>query len=182
MILSSKLGCSPPTLDTWLLAIDLWQTGRTVQPASKQALLAKINEPLLVLEEPLLTWAKQLQPRYFKLAYLLQQGMWGEADNTTYNVMKDLRDRGHKGYLDIFAIQKFSCQDLKIIDQLWEKYSQGKFGFSIQKQIYVETGNPLDGEYHEETWEKFADRVGWFKNGSYLGYRAPRKISEISIS
>jgi hypothetical protein len=64
----------------------------------------------------------------------------------------------------------FPCEDLKAIDGLWVKYSQGKFGFSVQKQIYVETGNPLDGEYHEETWEAFAERVGWRRGGKYLNY------------
>ncbi len=164
-LIDAALNLETPTLETWLLAIDLWQTGRTVQPASKQALLTKITEPLMVLEEPTLTWAKQLQPRYFKLAYLLQQGAWREADYAIKKVMVAVGDRDHKGYLDIPDIQQFPCQDLKIIDQLWVKYSQGRFGFSVQKQIYVECGDPLDGEYHEKTWKLFADRVGWFPIG-----------------
>lgn len=169
-LIDTAVNLETPTLDTWLLAIDLWQTGRAVQPASKQALLTKITEPLMVLEEPTLTWAKQIQPRYFKLAYLLQQGAWREADSETYFVMRDVGDRDHKGYLDVVDIQQFPCQDLKIIDQLWVKYSQGRFGFSVQNQIYVETGNPLDGQYHEDTWEKFADCIGWRKNQDYLDF------------
>jgi predicted NACHT family NTPase len=169
-LIDAALNLKTPTLDTWLLAIDFWQTGRTVQPTSKQALLAKITEPLMVLEEPVLTWAKQVQPRYFTLVYLLQKGMWKEADNITYHMMKDAGDSGLSGFLKILNIQQFPCQDLKIIDELWMKCSNGKFGFSVQKKIYVETGNPLDGQYHEDTWEIFSDRVGWRKNGSYLSY------------
>ncbi len=169
-LINAVLEQPAPSLDTLLLAIDCWQMGRTVQPASKQALLAKITQPLTVLEEPTLTWAKRVQPRYFKLAYHLQQGEWREADRETYFVMVKVGDRDHKGYLNIPDIQQFPCEDLRIIDQLWVKYSQGKFGFSVQKQIYVETGNPLDGEYHEKTWEAFCDRIGWMKDGGYLAY------------
>ncbi|CCQ59603.1 GUN4 domain-containing protein, partial [Crocosphaera watsonii] len=32
----------------------------------------------------------------------------------------------------------FPCEDLRIIDQLWVKYSNGQFGFSVQKQIYMD--------------------------------------------
>jgi hypothetical protein len=144
-LIDAVLGLPEPPLDTLLLAIDFWQMGRTVQPSSKQALLAKITQPLMVLDEPTLTWARQAQPRYFKLAYLLQQGEWRMADYETYEVIIKVGDRDHKGYLDIPDIQQFPCQDLRIIDQLWVKYSQGKFGFSVQKQIYVKVGNPLDG-------------------------------------
>ncbi len=178
-LIDAALNLETPTLDTWLLAIELWQTGLTVQPASKQALLTKITEPLMVLEEPTLTWAKQVQPRYFKLAYLLQQGEWRKADYETYKVMVSVGDHHLMG-LDIPDIQQFPCQDLKIIDQLWVKYSQGKFGFSVQKQIYVETGNPLDGKHHKDTWVKFADRVGWCNDGIYLNYDALKANPSLS--
>ncbi|PZO45486.1 MAG: hypothetical protein DCF17_01375 [Shackletoniella antarctica] len=155
------------SLDTLLLAIDFWQMGRMVQPATKQALLAKITQPLMVLDEPTLTWAKQVQPRYFKLAYCLEQGAWRQADSATYEVMVEVGDRDHKGYLGIPDTQQFPCEDLRTIDQLWVQYSQGKFGLSVQKQIYVETGNSLDGQYHDGTWLLFCEAIGWWKEGSY---------------
>lgn len=166
-LIDAVLGLPEPSLDTLLLAIDFWQMGRTVQPGSKQALLAKLTQPLMVLDEPALTWAKTIQPRYFKLAYHLQQGEWREADRATHVVMMEVGDRDHKGYLNIPDIQQFPCQDLRIIDQLWVKYSNGKFGFSVQKQIYVKMGNPLDGEFHQETWQVFCEAIGWMKDGKY---------------
>jgi hypothetical protein len=141
--------------------------GRMVQPATKQALLAKITQPLMVLDEPTLTWAKQVQPRYFKLAYCLEQGEWRRADRATYEVMVEVGNRDHKGYLGIPDTQQFPCEDLRTIDQLWVQYSQGKFGFSVQKQIYVETGTPLDGQFHSDTWLLFCEAIGWWKEGSY---------------
>jgi hypothetical protein len=56
------------------------------------------------------------------------------------------------------------------MDQLWVKYSNGKFGFSVQKQIWLELGGKLDGEYDRDTFRKLGDRVGWRKNGEWLSY------------
>lgn len=157
-----------PTLATLLLAIDFWQMGRTLQPAAREALLTEITKPLAVLDPEVLTWAKAVHPRYFKLAYYLQQEEWRAADRETWKVMKQVGDRGGKGYLDPGDFQEFPCEDLRVIDQLWVKYSNGKFGFSVQKRIYVEAGNPLDGQYHEKEWKEFCDRVGWRKDGDYV--------------
>jgi hypothetical protein len=181
-LIEAVLRQAAPPLDTLLLAIDFWQTGRTVQPTSKQALLAKIREPLVVLDEPTLTWAIDAQPRYFKLAYHLQQGEWRTADRETYNVMRKVGDINHKGYLDLDDIRNFPCQDLRIIDQLWVKYSQGKFGFSVQKQIYVDCGAKLDGNYPgDKIWDEFCDRVGWRKDNKYLNY-SDLQAADLSFS
>ena len=102
-----------PTLEKLLLAIDCWQTGRTLQPEVKQALLTQLNQPLAPLPEQTLTWAQQTQPRYFKLAYHLQQGEWREADIETYNVMVAVGDRDQKGHLSIEDIRQFPCEDLR---------------------------------------------------------------------
>ncbi|MFM6006400.1 MAG: GUN4 domain-containing protein, partial [Sphaerospermopsis kisseleviana] len=44
----------------------------------------------------------------------------------------------------------------------WVKYSEGRFGFSVQKEIYQEVGGTR--EYNKEIWENFGDRVGWRKD------------------
>ena len=48
----------------------------------------------------------------------------------------------------------FPCDDLRTIDQLWVHYSNGKFGFSVQKKIYMdELGGTRD--YDKKIWEEF---------------------------
>jgi HTH-type transcriptional regulator/antitoxin HigA len=59
------------------------------------------------------------------------------------------------------SIENFPCDDLRTIDQLWVKYSQGRFGFSVQKKIWLEVGGKVD--YDTEC--KLGDRVGWRKGG-----------------
>ncbi|UIE39458.1 GUN4 domain-containing protein [Leptodesmis sichuanensis] len=108
---------------------------------------------------------------YAKLRDLLKDQDWKAADQATADRMLRVMDRFKESWLDVEHIQKFPCQDLRAIDQLWVKYSQGKFGFSVQKKIYVECGAKLDGNYPgDKIWEKFGDRVGWRKNGKWLGY------------
>ena len=75
---------------------------------------------------------------------------------------------------DWFAPQEllnFPCTDLRTIDGMWVNYSQGKFGFSVQKKIYVECGAKLDGNSPGATiWPEFSDRIGWRKGDSYQLY------------
>jgi hypothetical protein len=42
---------------------------------------------------------------------------------------------------------------------LWLKFSNGKFGFSVQKEIYQQLGGTR--EFNLDLWEKFCDTVGW---------------------
>jgi len=108
---------------------------------------------------------------YAKLRDLLKTQDWKAADQETSRTMCEVMDRQKQGWLDVEHIQKFPCQDLRNIDRLWVKYSNGRFGFSVQKQIYVECGAKLDGKYPgDKIWEKFGDRVGWRRDGNWLDY------------
>jgi len=107
--------------------------------------------------------------RYRSLQNYLSSGRWQEADEETLDVMLEVAEQKDKGHLDGEDIHKFPCKDLRTIDQLWVKFSGGRFGFSVQKQIYVETGNSLDNQYHGESWKRFCHQVGWMKGG-YIAY------------
>lgn len=109
---------------------------------------------------------------YRNLCDLLKAGQWREADRETYETM--IRSVGKKSgdWFTPDELLNFPCTDLLTIDRLWVKYSNGKFSFSVQKQIYVECGAKLDGEYPgDKIWHEFCDRVGWRKGGNYLGYK-----------
>jgi serine/threonine protein kinase len=106
---------------------------------------------------------------YRKLRDYLAQGEWKEADEETARVMLVVAKREKEGWLDDKSIDNFPCADLRTIDQLWVKYSDGKFGFSVQKRIYQGFGGTR--EYNREIWEKFGDKVGWRKGGDWLYYK-----------
>ncbi len=67
-------------------------------------------------------------------------------------------------------IEKFPCTDLRTIDRLWVKYSNGRFGFSVQKQIWQSVGGQL-GVYDHDIDCAFGDTVGWRVNNRWLSNR-----------
>ncbi|MFM6000669.1 MAG: GUN4 domain-containing protein, partial [Dolichospermum sp.] len=103
---------------------------------------------------------------YRKLRDLLKAGKWKEADEETRRVMLCVGEREREGWLNVESIDNFPCADLSIIDKLWVKYSDGRFGFSVQKRIYQGLGGTR--EFKTEIWLKFGDKVGWRKGGSWL--------------
>jgi eukaryotic-like serine/threonine-protein kinase len=102
---------------------------------------------------------------YSKLHDLLKAGKWKEADEETYAVMSEVVS--NHDWLRVEDIDNFPCADLRTIDQLWVKYSNGRFGFSVQKRIYQGLGGTR--EYNQEIWEKFGEKVGW-RNGRHWCY------------
>ena len=105
---------------------------------------------------------------YTKLRDLLATGKWQKADEETATKMLEAAGRTEQRWLRIEDIDRFPCEDLQTIDQLWVKYSNGRFGFSVQKRIYESLGGSR--EYDQKIWEAFIDRVGWRVNNRLLYY------------
>lgn len=106
---------------------------------------------------------------YTKLRDLLSAGKWKEADEETRQKMLEVMGQQQRGYLDNEDIEKFPCQDFRTIDQLWVYYSKERFGFSVQKRIWMEEdGEP--GVYDPKAYEKFGERVGWRENDTWKPY------------
>jgi len=105
---------------------------------------------------------------YTKLRDLLKQQKWKEADGETARVMLQVANRTKEGWLRVEDIDNFPCVDLRTIDQLWVKYSGGRFGFSVQAKIYRSLGGTR--EYNERVWDAFGDRVGWRVDNSWIYY------------
>jgi serine/threonine protein kinase len=111
---------------------------------------------------------------YHELEKLLKEKKWYEADQLTYRLMLKVSEREKEQWIDLDSIKKFTCEDLRTIDRLWVHCSSGLYGFSVQKQIYVECGGKLDfSSPSSETWEKFCDRTAWKRYGKYVSYPNP---------
>ncbi len=109
---------------------------------------------------------------YTHLRDLLKAGKWREADRETYDVMIRAVGKESGDWFTREELLNFPCTDLHTIDGLWVTYSQGQFGFSVQKRIYVECGAKLDGKYPGDTiWREFGNRVGWRKGDSLVDYK-----------
>ena len=98
---------------------------------------------------------------YTRLRDLLAAKNWKEADLETYRVMIQAVGKKDGDWFESDELLNFPYTDLRTIDRLWVEYSNGHFGFSVQKEIYLSVGGKADGKYYEKAWEKFGDRVGW---------------------
>lgn len=105
---------------------------------------------------------------YRHLQDLLKAGEWLEADMETARRMLEAARREVEAWLEIADIDNFPGEDLRILDQLWLNYSKGRFGFSVQAQIYRSLGGTRN--YDEKIWEAFGDRTGWCQHTAWLYY------------
>jgi hypothetical protein len=140
----------------------------------------KLSPELVTLLQTLK--AKVKDSKYHPLEQLLKAQQWKQADKETYRLMITTVGKEEGQWFTQEELLNFDCETLLTIDGLWVKYSNGHFGFSVQKQIYVECGAKLDGNYPgDDIWEKFGDRVGWRKkDGSWsLSYA---ELGSIMIS
>lgn len=120
---------------------------------------------------------------YTKLRNYLAAEKWKEADIETAAIMLVVAKRKNKAWLDAQSSDNFPCEgirailllflssiskeeiynfpreDLRTIDQLWVKYSNHRFGLSVQKKIYQGLGGTIN--YNRKIWAAFGDRVGW---------------------
>jgi serine/threonine protein kinase len=89
---------------------------------------------------------------YTQIRQFLTLKNWKEADKKTWDVLCQALEKPVGYYLKNGDIEKLPCEDLWIIDNLWTKYSNNRFGFSIQKHIYDDVG---------QDYFSFCTRVGW---------------------
>ncbi|NES99530.1 MAG: hypothetical protein F6K61_02960 [Sphaerospermopsis sp. SIO1G1] len=125
-----------------------------------------------------------------ELDYLMQQGRWKEADLKNWSFLLISANREEKDLLYLDDLKNFNCKDLKAIDKLWVKNSQGKFGYSVQTRIYLATGNSLYFNWEKrefinwnaEKYSDFAKKVGWkegdiWKKHNELKWKKMRTLS-----
>ncbi len=105
---------------------------------------------------------------YRKLHGLLAAHKFQEADLETWRVMLEISNRkAHQG-LSIFSLRQFPIEDLLAIDRLWGLLSNGRFGFSVQNQIFKRAGGSEIFDYH--IWQEFGQTVGWCDGENWRSY------------
>ncbi|AFZ23058.1 serine/threonine protein kinase [Cylindrospermum stagnale PCC 7417] len=89
---------------------------------------------------------------YQKLRDLLAARKWQQADEVTWVLMCQALSKPIGSYFFSGDIERFPCEDLQIIDELWMKYSRGRFGFTVQTKIY---------ESYNNDYGQFCAAIGW---------------------
>ena len=93
---------------------------------------------------------------------LLEQN-FEEADRLTSSYLRKLAGKvaESRGYVFYSEVKNMPGKDLVTIDRLWNIYSLGKFGFSIQAKLLKAVGKRYD-----LLWPK----IGWKKDGIWTRY------------
>lgn len=82
---------------------------------------------------------------YSRLRDFLQAGEWEKANLETNVIIATLASQLKSDTWSFSALKSVSCEDFKIIDRLWVRYSYGRFGFSVQYKIYKSLDENVDG-------------------------------------
>lgn len=114
----------------------------------------KLNQ---YFKQGIVPFHQNLKLNYQPLQKLLMNKNFQEADKLTQQYLCELagiNKTNQRQWLYFTDIQTIPTDDLLIIDLLWQLYSQGKFGFSIQRQIWINKKNK---------WNDFWKTIGWTK-------------------
>nr|YP_010619003.1 hypothetical protein PNW47_pgp179 [Pterosiphonia complanata]WAX03016.1 hypothetical protein [Pterosiphonia complanata] len=101
---------------------------------------------------------------YQMLQHLLINKKFEEADKLTQKCLceiVELTTNNKKNWLYFTDVQFIPKEDLFILDLLWKIYSKGKFGFSIQKKIWIN---------NNQKWDKLWEKIYWLKKGIMKRY------------
>nr|QCI06493.1 hypothetical protein [Erythroglossum lusitanicum] len=101
---------------------------------------------------------------YQPLQLLLIKNEFKEANQLTHKylcILTNLDNINKRNWLYFTDISSLPSDDLFTIDLLWRIYSYGKFGFSIQRQIWI---------LNNYSWDKLWYKIGWIKEGKMRRY------------
>jgi len=100
---------------------------------------------------------------YSLLQQLLAQQDFQEADRLTLEKLCELAGETalKRKWLYFTQVESLPAADLQTINRLWLVHSEGKFGFSVQREIWLAVG---------KNWDKFWPQIGWKKGNNWTRY------------
>lgn len=131
-----------------------------IKPEQVGETLWRIEERLNAMPTPEAAMS-EVGMDYNPLINLLAAGKWRKAEELTWATILQVVLRDDEGWLRSEDIDRFPCTDLATIDWVWEYYSDGLFGLSVQRRIW----DSLGGDY-----TAFCDRVGWRERDNWKYY------------
>jgi hypothetical protein len=100
---------------------------------------------------------------YLPLQQLLAQQEFLLADHLTIEKLCELAGTSavQRKWLYFSDVENFPITDLQTIDALWFVHSEGKFGFSVQRQLWLDLG---------KKWETLWEKIGWKTENRWTRY------------
>ncbi len=100
---------------------------------------------------------------YTSLQKLLAQQEFQAADKLTTEKLCELAGAGAIGRKWIYftEVEQLPTIDLHTIDTLWLLHSEGKFGFSVQREMWIGLS---------KNWDKLWPKIGWKEGNNWTRY------------
>lgn len=100
---------------------------------------------------------------YNSLQELLSRQEFQAADLLTIQKMCEVAGSQavQRKWLYFTEVENFPHQDLQTINHLWVVHSEGKFGFSVQREIWLGLG---------KNWERLWPKIGWKDGNKWTRY------------
>jgi len=111
---------------------------------------------------------------FVPLLTALQTGEFREADQLTRDALITLAGEQavKRGYVYFTEVPKLPAEDMATLERLWQTYSNGKFGYAVQRQAFE--SKKVMGNF-----DLFFERIGWKnKDGSLLRWLPEAKGDE----
>ncbi|WP_445635639.1 GUN4-like domain-containing protein [Nostoc sp. DSM 114161] len=140
-----------------------WIDGKAYQvlykadaPQAKEFLLSWFPEGIVPLKS-------ECGINYNPLQQLLAQQDFQAADRMTIEKMCEISGPTavQRKWLYFTEVENFPAVDLQTINNLWLVHSEGKFGFSVQREIWLSLG---------KNWENFWPKIGWKQGNNWTRY------------
>jgi len=106
---------------------------------------------------------------YEPLRAALEAGEFEEADDITRALLIQLAGEGarERGWVYFTEVKTIGVKDMKAMDDLWRAYSEGKFGFSVQKSLYKQCKN---------RFPPFLKRINWVQGENNIYRKWPQEF------
>ncbi|MBW4620099.1 MAG: GUN4 domain-containing protein [Cyanosarcina radialis HA8281-LM2] len=100
---------------------------------------------------------------YSGLQKSLAEGDFLQADRLTIEKLCELAgtEAIQRKWLYFTEVENFPGTDLQTIDALWFVHSEGKFGFGVQRELWLSLG---------KNWEKLWAKIGWKNANNWTRY------------
>lgn len=159
--------------ETGEAALQEWLLERQGQPPT--ATMGKIYQTLFQGSPSAQEWLKQHFPTgvvplnsertidYTPILESLVKSDYLNADRLTLAKLCELAGETaiKRKWLYFTEVESFPITDLQTLDQLWFAYSEGQFGLTVQREIWLSLG---------KNWDKLWPKIGWRADNTWTRY------------
>lgn len=132
------------------------------EASSSASASVSVSSSVATTEKPEPELKSDMGVDYAPFRDLLKSGEWEKADDEHRRLMCVLagEEAEDREWVYFTEVKNMPVTDLKTIDALWSHFSGGRYGFAIQRKLWVA---------QKRNWAKFFKKIDWTtgENGDY---------------